>query len=224
VPNTLRRLCVCVVIACTLAAAGGSFAASSVGSPHARKAAAGSAKTQTKTLCGRASSVRKAVIKKYTKLYTQKYTKQYGKKKGKEKGRKLGQRKPGRDICRDGLEHGKKPSKPKKLDYLHTLQRLKNPPPRAASASPSSAPAPSANAPGADSGPLAGIAACESGGSPTAVSPGGKYRGKYQFDRGTWASVGGTGDPAAASEAEQDSRAAILYSRAGASPWPICGR
>ena len=33
---------------------------------------------------------------------------------------------------------------------------------------------------------------------------GGAYRGKYQFDYGTWASVGGTGDPAAASEAEQD--------------------
>jgi hypothetical protein len=70
---------------------------------------------------------------------------------------------------------------------------------------------------------LEGIAACESGGDPTVVSPDGSYRGKYQFDLGTWASVGGSGDPAAAPEAEQDMRAAMLYSRAGSSPWPVCG-
>jgi hypothetical protein len=70
---------------------------------------------------------------------------------------------------------------------------------------------------------LQAIAACESGGNPAAVGGGGKFRGKYQFDYGTWASVGGTGDPAAAPEAEQDKRAAILYSRAGSSPWPVCG-
>jgi hypothetical protein len=70
---------------------------------------------------------------------------------------------------------------------------------------------------------LDAIAACESGGDPTAVSAGGTYRGKYQFDYGTWESVGGSGDPAAASEAEQDYRAALLYSRAGSSPWPVCG-
>jgi len=70
---------------------------------------------------------------------------------------------------------------------------------------------------------LDAIAACESGGNPTAVSSNGAYRGKYQFDYGTWESVGGTGDPAAASEVEQDYRAALLYERAGSSPWPICG-
>ena len=70
---------------------------------------------------------------------------------------------------------------------------------------------------------LDAIAACESGGNPTAVSADGSYRGKYQFDYGTWASVGGSGDPAAASEAEQDYRAALLYASAGSSPWPICG-
>jgi Transglycosylase-like domain len=70
---------------------------------------------------------------------------------------------------------------------------------------------------------LDAIAACESGGDPTAVSAGGAYRGKYQFDYGTWESVGGQGDPAAAPEAEQDYRAALLYSRSGSSPWPICG-
>ena len=67
------------------------------------------------------------------------------------------------------------------------------------------------------------IASCESGGEPTAVSSDGTYRGKYQFDYGTWESVGGSGDPAAAPEAEQDYRAALLYSRSGSSPWPICG-
>jgi resuscitation-promoting factor RpfB len=66
------------------------------------------------------------------------------------------------------------------------------------------------------------IAQCESGGNPRAVSPNGRYRGKYQFDRATWRSLGGTGDPAAASEAEQDRRALALYRRAGTSPWPNC--
>jgi len=69
---------------------------------------------------------------------------------------------------------------------------------------------------------LDAIAACESGGDPGAVNPAGYY-GKYQFDTGTWAAVGGSGNPAQASEAEQDYRAALLYSRAGASPWPVCG-
>jgi hypothetical protein len=67
------------------------------------------------------------------------------------------------------------------------------------------------------------IASCESGGDPTAVSSDGSYRGKYQFSFETWASVGGTGDPAAASEPEQDYRAALLYASAGSSPWPVCG-
>jgi Transglycosylase-like domain len=70
---------------------------------------------------------------------------------------------------------------------------------------------------------LESIAACESGGDPAAVGGGGAYRGKYQFDLQTWESVGGTGDPAAASEAEQDQRASILYSREGTTPWPVCG-
>ncbi len=67
------------------------------------------------------------------------------------------------------------------------------------------------------------IAACESGGDPTAVDASGTYRGKFQFDYGTWASVGGSGDPAAAPAAEQDYRAALLYERSGSSPWPVCG-
>jgi len=70
---------------------------------------------------------------------------------------------------------------------------------------------------------LEAIASCESGGDPSIVSSDGSYRGKYQFDYGTWASVGGSGDPAAAPEGEQDYRAALLYSQSGSSPWPVCG-
>jgi hypothetical protein len=70
---------------------------------------------------------------------------------------------------------------------------------------------------------LEAIASCESGGDPTIVSSDGSYRGKYQFDFGTWESVGGSGDPAAAPEAEQDYRAALLYAQSGSSPWPVCG-
>jgi hypothetical protein len=73
------------------------------------------------------------------------------------------------------------------------------------------------------SAPLQAIAVCESGGNPSANTGNGFY-GKYQFTMGTWASVGGRGNPAAASEAEQDRRAAMLYARAGSSPWPVCGR
>lgn len=71
---------------------------------------------------------------------------------------------------------------------------------------------------------LAAIARCESGGNPRAISAGGTYRGKYQFSYSTWRSVGGKGDPAAASETEQDRRAAILLRTGGPGHWPVCGR
>jgi hypothetical protein len=70
---------------------------------------------------------------------------------------------------------------------------------------------------------LQAIAQCESGGNPHAIGGGGLYRGKYQFSYSTWAGVGGSGDPAAAPEAEQDMRAAILYERSGPGQWPVCG-
>jgi peptidoglycan hydrolase-like protein with peptidoglycan-binding domain len=70
---------------------------------------------------------------------------------------------------------------------------------------------------------LARIARCESGGDPTAVSPDGRYRGKYQFSRATWRGLGGTGDPAKAPEAEQDRLAAALLAERGTAPWPVCG-
>lgn len=67
------------------------------------------------------------------------------------------------------------------------------------------------------------IAKCESGGDPTVVSPDGRYRGKYQFTRSTWRALGGSGDPADASEATQDRIALKLYRRSGTTPWPACG-
>jgi hypothetical protein len=79
-------------------------------------------------------------------------------------------------------------------------------------------------APGVSQATLDAIAACESGGDPTAVDASGTYYGKYQFDTGTWAAVGGSGSAAAAPEAEQDYRASLLYSQAGSSPWPVCGQ
>jgi soluble lytic murein transglycosylase-like protein len=83
---------------------------------------------------------------------------------------------------------------------------------------------PSPESVGVSSATLEAIAACESGGDPAAVSADGAYHGLYQFDYGTWASVGGSGDPAAASPEEQTYRAALLYSQSGSSPWPICGQ
>ena len=82
------------------------------------------------------------------------------------------------------------------------------------------APAPTATADGLN---WAALAACESGGRPNAVSSSGTYRGMYQFSRSTWAAVGGTGDPAAASAEEQTARAQALYARSGAGQWPHCG-
>ena len=65
------------------------------------------------------------------------------------------------------------------------------------------------------------IAQCESGGDPTAVSADGAYRGKYQFDRATWQQLGGSGDPAAAPESEQDQPRRPSTASA-APPWPNC--
>ena len=67
------------------------------------------------------------------------------------------------------------------------------------------------------------IAECESGSNPRAVSPGGRYRGKYQFSVQTWEHLGGEGDPIEASEATQDKIALKLYRRSGTVPWPSCG-
>jgi hypothetical protein len=52
------------------------------------------------------------------------------------------------------------------------------------------------------------------------------YRGLYQIGWQEWASVGGSGDPANASRAEQSYRAWLLWLRRGWAPWttaPLCG-
>jgi uncharacterized protein YabE (DUF348 family) len=70
----------------------------------------------------------------------------------------------------------------------------------------------------------AALARCESGGNPSIVSANGLYHGLYQFHVDTWRAVGGSGVPSQASAAEQTKRAQILYSQAGRSPWPTCGK
>ncbi len=62
------------------------------------------------------------------------------------------------------------------------------------------------------------IVMCESAGNARAVSPSGYY-GLWQFDLGTWASVGGVGYPSDASVDEQMMRARMLYDARGWSPW-----
>jgi hypothetical protein len=70
---------------------------------------------------------------------------------------------------------------------------------------------------------LEAIAACESGGNPQTDTGNGFY-GKYQFTLATWQAVGGAGNPAQASEGEQDRRAAALLAQAGPGQWPVCGQ
>lgn len=97
-------------------------------------------------------------------------------------------------------------------------------PPAPAVPSTGGAPAGMGNPTAAEIATLAKIRRCESGGNYSILSPSGRYRGAYQFDKPTWRSVGGTGDPAAASPAEQDYRALLLLRSRGTRPWPHCGR
>ncbi len=75
----------------------------------------------------------------------------------------------------------------------------------------------------ADSLNWAALADCESGGNPRAVNPAGYY-GLYQFSLSTWHAMGGSGNPIDNSSAEQTYRAKLLYKKAGAGQWPVCGR
>jgi peptidoglycan endopeptidase LytE len=81
-----------------------------------------------------------------------------------------------------------------------------------------------ASTPGSLADGWARLRNCESSGNYRAISPGGLYRGAYQFDLRTWEAVGGAGDPIDATPAEQDLRAQLLYDRRGRQPWPVCGR
>ena len=71
---------------------------------------------------------------------------------------------------------------------------------------------------------LARIRQCESRGNYSIVSSTGRYRGAYQFSVQTWQGMGGSGDPAAASPAEQDMRALMLLRKQGPRAWPNCAR
>ncbi len=93
----------------------------------------------------------------------------------------------------------------------------------ARTAAPAPAPAPRSGTGSADGLNWAALARCESGGNPRALSPGGRYRGLYQFSLTTWRSVGGVGDPIDNSPEEQTYRAKVLYQRSGAGQWPHCG-
>ncbi|MFL5845495.1 MAG: transglycosylase family protein [Solirubrobacteraceae bacterium] len=70
---------------------------------------------------------------------------------------------------------------------------------------------------------LRSIATCESHNNPRAIGGGGAYRGMYQMTFQIWSTVGGHGDPVAASAAEQTYRAALIYTRYGSGQWPVCG-
>jgi Transglycosylase-like domain len=124
---------------------------------------------------------------------------------------------------KDNLAEGRKASgdrMQRAIPHLRSAVRAQS-----ASAAPASgATGASAESLGVSQSTLEAIASCESGGDPAAVSADGTYRGKYQFTEATWESVGGSGDPAAAPTAEQDMRAAMLYSQVGASAWPVCGQ
>ncbi len=138
----------------------------------------------------------------------ERYTREY--RQAKEAGAE-----PGRHIVRDDVRTNRGVREPRAAEVrrsIAVLERMQAP-----------APAPAATGGTTASSGLAAIAACESGGDPTAVSSDGTYRGKYQFDQQTWESVGGTGDPAAAPEAVQDELAARLQAQRGSSPWPVCG-
>ena len=71
---------------------------------------------------------------------------------------------------------------------------------------------------------------CESNDNYDAVSPGGTYRGAYQFSQSTWNWVASTHfprfhgwDPRGAPHDVQDAMARALWSMMGPSPWPVCG-
>jgi hypothetical protein len=67
------------------------------------------------------------------------------------------------------------------------------------------------------------LALCESGGDATAVSPGGHYRGAFQFSLPTWHAAGGAGDPVDATYAEQK-RVAMGWANVvePSTQWPVC--
>ena len=96
-------------------------------------------------------------------------------------------------------------------------RRARHEPPRAAPA-PSAPPPTPATGQAAAAAPLPRTSRPSRPASPAATTRrrhGNGFYGEYQFTQATWAVVGGTGNPAAASPAEQDERAAQLYAQSG---------
>lgn len=78
--------------------------------------------------------------------------------------------------------------------------------------------------PAANAAPLEAwdaLAQCESGGN-WAINTGNGYYGGLQFSLSSWAAAGGTGNPAAASKAEQIRVAENLLQMQGWGAWPSC--
>jgi hypothetical protein len=137
--------------------------------------------------------------------------------------RENGPRAPGRNIWDEGLRPGD-PSRCRDVRRsAAALKRIHFPGVQLLTPSTPVAPPAGVPTPRATSAPLAAIRQCESGGD-YSTNTGNGFAGAYQFTPSTWASVGGSGSPAAASPAEQDRRAAMLYAREGSAPWPVCGR
>ncbi|WP_237205956.1 transglycosylase family protein [Rothia nasimurium] len=65
------------------------------------------------------------------------------------------------------------------------------------------------------------LAQCESGGN-WSINTGNGYYGGLQFSLSSWAAAGGTGNPAAASKAEQIRVAENLLQMQGWGAWPAC--
>ena len=78
---------------------------------------------------------------------------------------------------------------------------------------------------------LARLRQCEATGNYGAVSPGGAYRGAYQFSQQTWNGVAASAfagdysgwDPATSPDYVQDAFARALFLQRGRAPWPVCG-
>lgn len=78
--------------------------------------------------------------------------------------------------------------------------------------------------PAANAAPLEAweaLAQCESGGN-WSINTGNGYYGGLQFSLSSWAAAGGTGNPAAASKAEQIRVAENLLQMQGWGAWPSC--
>lgn len=67
------------------------------------------------------------------------------------------------------------------------------------------------------------LSSCEAGQDPTNLSPGGKYRGAFQFSLPTWHAAGMSGDPIDYTYADQKKAAMSWATQADpAGQWPVC--